>query len=143
VTASAVTALVLCLSGCGTPKSSSAPGSNRGRGLPHVLVCSPGSPAYEPTSIRWCTSYCSSYVDHIAWTSWTEQSASGLGTLMTDNGIPSCASGTWTSNRGYHVTLSDPKAVSYCTESDAKASAILFTSTDVYRYPIPEVLAQC
>ena len=52
-----------------------------------VLICS-GSPMFEPSILHWCTSLCSSYVTNISWTTWTASSATGLGTLMTNNGEP-------------------------------------------------------
>jgi len=38
--------------------------------VPMVLVCS-GTPEYEPATLSWCSSLCSSYMKNITWTSWT------------------------------------------------------------------------
>lgn len=108
---------------------------------PLVLICS-GSPMYEPSTLHWCTSLCSSYVTNISWTTWTANSATGLGTLMTNNGEPNCAQGTVTAHPGYAVTLSNPETVSYCSDSGT-ASGLLFTASDIWNFPIPEEGPPC
>ena len=108
---------------------------------PLVLICS-GSPMYEPSTLHWCTSLCSSYVTNISWTTWTASSATGLGTLMTNNGEPNCAQGTVTAQPGYAVTLSNPETVSYCSDSGT-ASGLLFTASDIWNFPIPEEGPPC
>ena len=108
---------------------------------PLVLICS-GPPMYEPSILHWCTSLCSSYVTNISWTTWTASSATGLGTLMTNNGEPNCAQGTVTAQPGYAVTLSNPETVSYCSDSGA-ASGLLFTASDIWNFPIPDEGPPC
>jgi hypothetical protein len=108
---------------------------------PLVLICS-GSPMYEPSILHWCTSLCSSYVTNISWTTWTASSATGLGTLMTNNGEPNCAQGTVTAQPGYAVTLGHPETVSYCSDSGT-ASGLLFTASDIWNFPIPDEGPPC
>jgi hypothetical protein len=105
---------------------------------PLVLVCS-GQPAYKPTILRWCTPLCSNYVINISWTSWTANFATGNGTLITND----CAKGTLTAQR-YTVSLSNPQNVSYCTGSaGTPASGRLFTATDIWDSPLPNVTPPC
>lgn len=99
--------------------------------VPDVSICG-GTPEYKPTSLYWCVSLCSNYVEHISWTSWTPQEATGVGVLMTNNGIPDCASGTWTPHPGYVVTLDNPAVVDYCGNDGVELSGLLFTSTNVF-----------
>jgi hypothetical protein len=108
---------------------------------PLVLICS-GSPMFEPSTLHWCTSLCSSYVTNISWTTWTASSATGLGTLMTNNGEPNCAQGTVTAQPGFAVTLSNPQTVSYCSDSGT-ASGLLFTASDIWSFPIPDEGPPC
>jgi hypothetical protein len=108
---------------------------------PLVLICS-GPPMYEPSVLHWCTSLCSSYVTNISWTTWTASSATGLGTLMTNNGEPNCAQGTVTAEPGYAVTLSNPETVSYCSQSGT-ASGLLFTASDIWNFPLPDEGPPC
>jgi hypothetical protein len=117
------------------PPTTSAPPT------PLVLICS-GSPMYEPSVLHWCTSLCSSYVTNISWTTWTASSATGLGTLMTNNGEPNCAQGTVTAQSGYAVTLGNPETVSYCSASGT-ASGLLFTASDIWNFPIPDEGPPC
>ena len=104
---------------------------------PLVLVCL-GLPAYKPTILRWCTPLCSNYVINISWTSWTASFAAGNGTLITND----CANGTLTAQR-YTVTLSNPQNVLYCTGSETPASGRLFTATDIWDSPLPNVTPPC
>jgi hypothetical protein len=104
---------------------------------PLVVVCS-GPPVYKPTTLHWCTPLCSNYVRNITWTSWTPNVAIGKGTLITND----CAKGTLTAQR-YTVTLSNPQNVSYCTGSGAPATGLLFTATDIWDSPLPDVTPPC
>jgi hypothetical protein len=104
---------------------------------PLVLVCS-GPPAYKPTILRWCTPLCSNYVINISWTSWTADFATGNGTLITND----CAKGTLTAQR-YTVSLSNPQNVSYCSGSETPTSGRLFTATDIWDSPLPNVTPPC
>jgi hypothetical protein len=113
----------------------------RAKALPLVLVCS-GSPSYKPSLLHWCTSECSSYLTRLFWKSWTPTTAIGTGTLMTNDGTPNCAQGTWTAHRGYTVTLSKPRNVSYCGETGA-ASGLLFTSISLFSATIPVFRPPC
>jgi hypothetical protein len=84
------------------------------------------------------------YVQALNWTSWTPTSATALGTLMTNDGVPDCADGTWTAHPGYTVTLGTPKVVTYCTAGSGEASAELFTSVNVWGGgPIPVFQPPC
>jgi hypothetical protein len=98
--------------------------------VPDVLICE-GSPSYEPASLHWCASACSSYLSGIIWTSWTSQDTSGVGTLNTNDGVPNCAQGTWTTQPNYAVSLSSPATVSYCTGTGT-GTALLFTSSSFF-----------
>ena len=104
---------------------------------PLIVVCS-GPPLYKPTTLRWCTPLCSNYVRNITWTSWTPNVAIGNGTLITND----CAHGTLTAQR-YTVSLSNPQYVSYCTGSGSTASGLLFTATDIWDSPLPDVSPPC
>ena len=104
---------------------------------PLVVVCS-GPPLFKPTTLRWCTPLCSNYVRNISWTSWTATFAIGNGTLITND----CAHGTLTAQR-YTVSLSNPQSVSYCTASGAPATGLLFTATDIWDSPLPDVSPPC
>ena len=104
---------------------------------PLVVVCS-GPPLFKPTTLHWCTPLCSNYVRNISWTSWTANFATGNGTLITDD----CAHGTLTAQR-YTVSLSNPQEVSYCTGSGAPATGLLFTATDIWDSPLPDVTPPC
>ena len=104
---------------------------------PLVVVCS-GPPLYKPTTLHWCTPLCSDYVRNITWTSWTPNVAIGNGTLMTND----CAHGTLTAQR-YTVSLSNPQNVTYCTGSGGTASGLLFTATDIWVSPLPDVTLPC
>ncbi len=109
--------------------------------LPLVLICS-GSPQYKPSLLHWCTSMCSEFMDKIVWRSWTSTSALGVGTLMTNNGKPNCAQGTWTAHHGYRVTLSEPRVVSYCGNTGA-VRGLLFTWVSLYGGPLPQSRPPC
>lgn len=113
-----------------TTAPAAAPAPTLAAAVPRVVVCS-GSPQYEPSSLHWCTSACSSYMTGIAWRSWTSQSATGVGTLMTNDGEPNCVQGTWTAHPTSVVNLSEPEATAYCGDS-GKATALLFTATDLW-----------
>lgn len=97
---------------------------------PRVLVCS-GTPTVRPHALHWCTSLCSAYVTAITWTTWDERGATGRGTLMTNDGEPNCAQGTWTAHRGHPVTLGRPRVSTYCDGSRA-SSALLFTRVSLW-----------
>jgi hypothetical protein len=71
-------------------------------------------PKVEPTSIRWPTSACSSYVVGIRWSVWSNSAAQGRGTLMTNDALTpggpmSCAGAHWTPHRGFLVKLWRPR----------------------------------
>ena len=98
--------------------------------LPKVLVCS-GSPSYKPSGMGWCASLCSTYVEDLDWNSWTAESASATGTLVTNNGVPNCADGTRSYESNFSVILDNPKEVKYCGPSGL-SSGLLFTSTNLW-----------
>jgi|GEM_PF-4736406 len=123
------------------PPTTTVPPTTTSPPLPGVLVCE-GSPMYEPSTLHWCTSACSSYVDNVTWTSWTPQSANGTGTYMTNDGIPNCSQGTWTAHPGFAVTLSSPATVSYCTGT-GESSGLLFTYSNVWDYSLPDFKPPC
>jgi hypothetical protein len=93
--------------------------------------------------MHWCTSLCSSYVTGVVWSAWGPSGATGIGTLMTNNGMPDCADGTWTAQPGYAVTLSNPAITNYCSDSGATASAYLFTYANVWDSQIPDITPPC
>ena len=101
--------------------------------VPDVLICQ-GTPSYEPSSVNWCTSACSSYVSAITWTSWTADGASGVGTLNTNTGVPNCSQGTWSAQPNYTISFSNPAMVTYCTGNggSGSASALLFTVSSFF-----------
>jgi hypothetical protein len=73
---------------------------------PQVLVCA-GTPVVRPRTMHWCTSMCSSYMTGIVWKSWSSSGATGVGTLMTNDGVPDCGQGTWTKHPSSIVILGD------------------------------------
>jgi hypothetical protein len=109
--------------------------------VPLVLVCS-GTPEFEPSTLHWCSSLCSSYLQRITWTSWTATSATGTGVYMTNDGVPDCMQGTWTAHPGYSVTLNNPADTSYCSDS-GQAVGLLFTNSSIYGGPLPGVKPPC
>lgn len=95
--------------------------------VPGVVICS-GDPTFQPTSLYWCASSCSSYAINLSWTSWNQNSATGIGTLMTNDGVPNCSQGTWTAHPNYTVSFSDPKRITYC-DGNALVTRLLFAKT--------------
>ena len=120
-----------------TTTTTSSPSTTAAPPTPLVVVCS-GPPLFKPTTLRWCTPLCSNYVRNILWTSWTANFAIGNGTLITND----CAHGTLTAQR-YTVSLSNPQSVSYCTASGAPATGLLFTATDIWDSPLPDLTPPC
>ena len=118
----------------GSHKSTTAQSS--GARLPGLVICA-GTPTFKPTTMSWCSSACSSYIKGISWSNWTMNSARGIGTLMTNDGVPNCAQGTWTAHANYVVTLSYPRNVTYC-DGTSLVTRLLFTSSDYSgKYQIP------
>lgn len=111
------------------PREASASGV--ASAAPRVLVCA-GTPVVRPPTMHWCTSMCSSYMTGIVWKSWTADGASGIGTLMTNDGVPSCGQGTWTKHPASVVILGNARSAEYCTESGDHATALLFTATNLW-----------
>jgi hypothetical protein len=98
---------------------------------PRVLVCA-GTPVTRPTKMAWCSSACSSYMTGIVWKSWTVDGANGVGTLMTNDGVPNCGQGTWTKHPGSGVILGNAHVTEYCTDTGGHAKALLFTVTNLW-----------
>jgi hypothetical protein len=98
---------------------------------PRVIVCA-GTPVTRPSTMHWCTSLCSSYMTGIVWKSWTADGATGVGTLMTNDGVPNCAQGTWTKHPSSVVILGNATVKAYCSDSGQRATALLFTSTNLW-----------
>lgn len=114
-----------------TPTTVAVPATQASQSAtPELVICS-GTPVYEPTSMGWCSSMCSSYLTNISWSSWGQEQADGVGTWMTNNGIPNCAQGTWTSHPDWAVTLSQPATVSYC-DTTGEQTTVLFTETNLW-----------
>jgi len=109
------------------PATASASGS----AVPRVMVCA-GTPVTKPSKMAWCTSMCSPYMTNITWKSWTADGATGVGTLHTNDGVPNCAQGTWTSHPGSPVILGNAVEAPYCSESMQRETALLFTSTNLW-----------
>jgi hypothetical protein len=68
----------------------------------------------------------------IVWRSWTADGATGVGTLMTNDGVPNCAQGTWTKHPGSVVILGKATVRDYCSAGGQRATALLFTSTNLW-----------
>jgi hypothetical protein len=104
---------------------------------PRLVICG-GTPVTNPTTMHWCSSACSSYMTGIVWKSWTIDGATGVGTLMTNDGVPSCGQGTWTKHPGSIVILGNAHVVKYCAfvnytnGSHRDATALLFTMTNLW-----------
>jgi hypothetical protein len=111
------------------PREANASGA--AAAAPRVVVCG-GTPVVRPRTMHWCTSMCSSYMTGIVWKSWTADGASGVGTLMTNDGVPSCGQGTWTKHTASVVILGNARTAEYCTESGDRATALLFTATNLW-----------
>jgi hypothetical protein len=133
---SVITALTLALAGTGialaeqsgSPSTTGHAPEASTSALPLIPTCR-SSGVFMPGQLQWCTSACSSYVRGIAWTSWTTKSAIGIGTLMTNNGVPSCAGGTWTAHRNFHVIWSNPEP--YCIQGN-KVAGYDFLDTNIW-----------
>jgi hypothetical protein len=118
------------------------PSQVSGVGQPRVLVYI-GTPQYKPTGLYWYASLCSSYVKNLTWTSWTANSATAIGTLMTNDGVPNCAQGTWTAHGDYPVSLSRPQEISYCS-GKVLATANLYTYTNLWGgSKLPQYVPPC
>ena len=125
-----------------TTTTAAAPTTTTAPPVPLVMVCT-GTPMYKPTTMNWCTSLCSDSIQGVTWSSWTATSASGTGTLITNDGLPNCAQGTLTAHSGYTVTLSSPQTVPYCSNT-GQASALLYTSTNLWsNATIPAITPPC
>lgn len=98
---------------------------------PRVLVCA-GTPVTRPTTMHWCSSMCSSYMTGILWKSWSADGANGVGTLMTNDGVPNCGQGTWTKHPGSVVILGNAHVTEYCSDTGGRAKALLFTVTNLW-----------
>lgn len=109
---------------------------------PGLVICS-GTPVIRPTTMHWCSSACSSYMAGIVWKSWAIDGATGVGTLMTNDGVPNCGQGTWTKHPGSIVILGNARVVKYCAfvnyanGSHRDATALLFTASNLYPVPLP------
>lgn len=98
---------------------------------PRVLVCA-GTPVTRPMTMHWCSSACSPYMTGIVWKSWTADGANGVGTLMTNDGVPNCGQGTWTKHPGSPVILGNVHVTEYCSDTGGHATALLFTVTNLW-----------
>jgi hypothetical protein len=104
---------------------------------PRLVICS-GIPVARPTTMHWCSSACSSYMTGIVWKSWAVDGATGVGTLMTNDGVPNCGQGTWTKHPGSIVILGNAHIMKYCAfinyvnGSHGSATALLFTMTNLW-----------
>ena len=98
---------------------------------PQVSVCG-GTPVTHPTRMSWCSSLCSPYMTGIVWKTWSEDGATGVGTLMTNDGEPNCLQGTWTKHPNSVVILGNARMAEYCPESGGHATALLFTETNLW-----------
>ena len=108
--------------------------------LPCFSVCGYDGLHYKPTSLYWCTSLCSDYITNLHWTTWTLQSATAIGTLMTRTDYPNCAQGKLTQHHGYLVVLGVPKRVTYCVGKH-DVTRLLFTQSNLWgqQYSLPSV----
>jgi hypothetical protein len=68
----------------------------------------------------------------IVWKTWSVDGATGAGTLMTNDGEPNCAQGTWTKHPNSIVILGNARMAEYCPESGGHATALLFTETNLW-----------
>jgi hypothetical protein len=110
--------------------------------IPGLVMCS-GARQYKPVSMHWCTSLCSSYITGLTWQSWTGNSAMGIGTLMSNNGVPNCAEGKWAAHPGYRVVLSKPARVSYC-QGTRQVTRLLYTRSSFSgTYSLPLLHGPC
>jgi hypothetical protein len=75
----------------------------------------------------------------VVWKSWTVDRASGAGTL-TNDGIPNCAQGTWSKHPGSVIILGNATVKAYCSDNGQRATALLFTSTNLWDGAIPTTI---
>ena len=114
-----------------------APTTTTAAPTPLLAICE-GPAQFEPTSLHWCSSACSSYMTDITWSSWGPTQATGYGTLATNDGIPSCGGGTWTYTPNSPVVLSNPQTTGYCSGPGMSSSVLLFTSVSIFQGdPVP------
>jgi hypothetical protein len=109
--------------------------------VPRILLCT-GVAAYEPHQLYWCTSACSGYVSHIHWTSWTSTAATGVGTERTNNGLPNCGNGTWTSHPGYTFSFTHPRRKPVCVDG-AVSIRVLFSAGTYWSHGSPDYQSPC
>lgn len=100
-------------------------------------ACSFQTPRVRPSGLYWCTSLCSTYVDHVTWVEWGPRIAVGYGIEVTNNGVPNCAQGTKTLHYNFKVELSSPRRVTYC-EGKKAITRWLYTKTNVWGGLLPE-----
>ena len=100
-----------------------------------VSVCG-GAPEFEPRQLSWCTSMCSSYVENIRWTIWDGTHAIGYGTLIKNDGIPSCSEGTRSRTLDFEVQLSKPAIRGTCGPG-GKEQSLVFTYVNIWETTIP------
>lgn len=131
----------------GRPTVTSPPATStstvEGANLPMLMDCSNG-PLFKPTSLQWCQSMCSSYMQGISWRNWGTSRAIGVGTLVTRTttvtsttpnaiahsttgaGIVSCEQAKTVYHSGTPVVLSNPMQEKICVNGKEK-SLWLFT----------------
>ncbi len=112
--------------------------------VPLVSDCS-RAPTYEPTTLFWCTSECSSYMTDIVWHTWGTTSAAGTGTYVTKTQTPRtpttpnaikgatgkeflpCAQSIPVHHPGTPAILSDPQNITVCPTGGAPSRVLAFT----------------
>jgi hypothetical protein len=101
--------------------------------IPLVTNCG-SAPTYEPASLFWCTSLCSSYMTDIAWSTWGPNSATGTGTYVTKTTTPRtgetfvpCSTATPIHHPGTPAVLSDPQYETVCPAGASARRVLVFT----------------
>ena len=122
------------------PTTSALPTTTAQAQTVKVSVCG-GAPEYEPKVLGWCTSLCSPYVEGIRWTVWDSSHAIGNGTLVTNEGTPSCAEGRLT-RTPYEVQLSNPAIRGICGPR-GKEQSLVFTYVNIWAATIPTMDPTC
>lgn len=105
--------------------------------IPQVADCG-GPPGTKPTSLHWCTSECSSYMDDITWTTWGPDSAVGVGTWVTKTTNPRtgqtfipCSESIPIPHPNSPIELSTPQYVIMCPTGGSPMTVLVFTHSNM------------
>jgi hypothetical protein len=110
------------------------------------LVVTTGTPQFKPTTMYSGLATLPAEALDLDWISWTETSATAIGTLLTPQGCRSgCAPAKWVAHPNHRFTLSDPSVVTFTNCATGMTSkATLFTRSSLFgRTPLPAWIGPC